>query len=293
MSAATGDAATAGTALPPPAPVRCWFCGEPEVVELTEMWGHEFMWETCCDTLHELLCQEIAHDPAWGRELLRRLGAEALAGHRLRRVADGGTGGLVLDWQLRLRPVTFTAARAFVGRHHAHCGPPVASRYSLAALNGPTLVGVAMVGNTVARAFNDRGIVEVNRLCVRRDVPSALAWNAASLLLGAAAREAERRGFVRIVTYTREDESGASLNAAGWERELVVRGRGWHSSRRARGNANAWIGKVRWGRALRPRAQPFRGPARPPLLTLEVTVQAAGSGMCHPGLVLGGCPTSP
>ena len=283
---AKGDGTAA--VLPPPALVRCWFCGEPEVVGLAEVWCHEFMWDTCCEGLHESLCREAADDPAWARELLRRLGAEACAGHRLRRVADDGAGGLVLDWQLWLRPAAFAMARAFVGRHHAHCGPPVASRFSWAAMNGPTLVGVAMVGNPVARALNGRGLLEVNRLCIRRDVPSALAWNAASLLLGAAAREAERRGFRHIVTYTRADEGGASLIAAGWARESVVRGRGWHGAGRARGNGNAWVGKVRWGRALRPRAAPSRGPVPPSFPVQGLTTQGASPRACDPGLVLGG-----
>ncbi len=71
-----------------------------------------------------------------------------------------------------------------------------------------------MTGNPVARAFMGRGIVEMNRLCVRRDVPAALRWNAASLLYGRAAREAERRGAQRIITYTRADETGVSLHAS-------------------------------------------------------------------------------
>jgi hypothetical protein len=200
----------------PTAPVLCFFCGEPQVVELFEIWEHEFMWETCCVSLHESLCQQVADDPPWGRELLRRIGVEAFTGHQLRRLADDGTGGLVLDWQLQARPIAFKAACAFVRTHHAHCGPPVTARFSLSAWNGATLVGVAMTGNPVARAFMGRGIVEVNRLCVRRDMPAALRWNAASLLYGRAAREAERRGFQRIITYTRADETGVSLHAAGW-----------------------------------------------------------------------------
>ncbi len=277
MNAGEGDMAP----LPPSAPARCWFCGETEVIELAEMWRHQFMWETCCEGLHESLCREVADDPAWDRELLRRLGAEAFAGHRLRRVADDDGGGLVLDWQLRVRPV------AFVGRHHAHCGPPVTWRYGHAALNGPTLIGVAMAGNPAARAYMGRGIVEVNRLCIRRDLPRALAWNCASLLYGAAAREAERRGFGRIITYTRADESGASLTAAGWVRESVVRGRGWHSASRARSNANAFIDKVRWSRTLRPRAPPARG-TRPPAPPAPDLTQAAGGQVRYPGLVLEG-----
>jgi len=271
--------------LPPSAPVRCWFCGGPEVLELAEMWGHRFMWETCCEGLHESLCQEVADDPAWGRELLRRLGAEALTGHRLRRVADDGGAGLVLDWQLRVRAVAFGTAQAFVRRHHAHCGPPVAARFCWSAWNGPTCIGVAMTGNPVAPAYNGRGVVEVNRLCIRRDAAPALAWNAASLLLGAAAREAERRGFCRIITYLRLDERGASFVAAGWLRDAAVRGRGWHSALRSRSNTNAFVGKVRWSRTLRPRAAQY-GSTAPPSLPAPDLAQAAEPRVRHPGLVL-------
>jgi hypothetical protein len=115
------------------------------------------------------------------------------------------------------------------------------------------MLGTVIVGNPVAPAFNGRGTLEVNRLCIRRDVPRALAWNAASMLYGWSAREAERRGWSHIITYTRADEEGTSVRAAGWQQEATVRGRGWHSSRRTRANTNAWIDKVRWGKPLRPR----------------------------------------
>ena len=122
------------------------------------------------------------------------------------------------------------------------------------------MLGVVTVGNPVAPALCSRGMLEVNRLCIRRDVPRALAWNAASMLYGWSAREAERRGWSHIVTYTRADEDGASLVAAGWQREAIVRGRGWHSSRRQRTNRNGWIDKVRWGRTLRPKTPPSQHP---------------------------------
>jgi hypothetical protein len=115
------------------------------------------------------------------------------------------------------------------------------------------MLGTVIVGNPVAPAFNGRGTLEVNRLCIRRDLPRALAWNAASMLYGWSAREAERRGWSHIITYTRADEEGTSVRAAGWQQEATVRGRGWHSSRRYRSNTNAWIDKVRWGKPLRPR----------------------------------------
>jgi hypothetical protein len=88
-----------------------------------------------------------------------------------------------------------------------------------------------------------------------------LRWNCCSMLYAHSAREAERRGFSRIITYIRDDEEGISLRAAGWVCEGRIEGRGWHSARRSRSNRNAWIGKQRWARTLRPK------PAATPRLT--------------------------
>ncbi len=43
-------------------------------------------------------------------------------------------------------------------------------------------MGLVTVGNPVAPALNGRGIVEVNRLCVREDLDPMLKWNACSML---------------------------------------------------------------------------------------------------------------
>ena len=232
---------------------QCLFCGEPERVEIFDIWSdHAFMLECCCEALHEAIVRDLGDDPAWARRLLLRLGVEDLTGHRLRRLADDGCCGLVLDWQLVLRDIGFGSVRRFIDRHHAHCGAPVTWRFGQGCWNGGTLVGVVSVGNAVSRALARQGALEVNRLCIRRDMPRPLAWNCASMLYGWSAREAERRGWPRIVTYTRADEAGDSLIAAGWTREAMVRGRGWHGGRRARTNRNAFIDKVRWGKALYP-----------------------------------------
>ncbi len=47
-------------AAPPPPP--CLFCGEPEQVEVFEIWDHGFMIETYCEGLHETVVREMA-DP--------------------------------------------------------------------------------------------------------------------------------------------------------------------------------------------------------------------------------------
>lgn len=121
-----------------PAQPICWFCGEPEVLEIGEVWlDSNFTLDTCCKGLLTSVSAGINDDPAWGRDLLRWLGAEALTGHRLRRVSDGEGCHPMLDWHLDLRSVGFAQAQAFIARHHAHCPPPVAWRWSHT--NGPLL----------------------------------------------------------------------------------------------------------------------------------------------------------
>ncbi|WP_140883806.1 XF1762 family protein [Muricoccus nepalensis] len=131
-----------------------------------------------------------------------------------------------------------------------------------------------MVGNPVARGLMGRGTVEVNRLCIRRDIPRPLAWNACSQLYGWAAREAEARGFERIVTYTRADEEGGSLRACGWITEAHVRGRSWNSPTRARTDRAPLIDKHRWSRALRPRRPVPRPPVLPNIMPLSLDAAA-------------------
>jgi hypothetical protein len=236
------------------------FCGQPEHVEIFEVWGHEWMFETCCEGLHEQLAIEMAEHPEWAKRLLRTLDLEVLCGCKLRRVADDGACGVVLDWDLEIREIDRDCAKRFIAQHHAHCRVPVTWRFHTGIYNGRTLLGVALVGNPVAPALNGLGTLEVNRLCIRRDTAAALRWNAASMLYGWCAREAARRGWRKIITYTRADEPGTSLRAAGWKMESRVRGRGWHSTRRARSNTNSWIDKIRWARDLVPTASASRAP---------------------------------
>ena len=232
----------------------CLLCGEPAELSIHEIWTDgNLQLATCCPGLLEQIAAEIDADPAWGRSLLRYLGAEDLTGHVLRRINDGQGNGPVLDFKLRLTPVSFPVARAFIARYHRHCGPPHAWRFGAGVMNGSALMGVVTVGNPVAPAFNGRGIVEVNRLCIRGDLNPMLRWNCCSKLYAHAATEAERRGFGRIITYIRADEEGTSLRAAGWVCDGPAGGRGWHSARRARSSRNAWIAKERWSRTLRPK----------------------------------------
>ena len=185
----------------------CPHCGDEQEIDLHEVWSsREFMVSTCCEQSEEEVRWGLAHDPEWARALLQHLGIETICGERLRRVADDGLGALILDWQLRLDRIAFRDARRFIDRHHEHLPGPTGWRYGQGIWNGPDLLGVVTVGQPLARALDPQQVVEVTRLCVRRDRPEALRWNACSQLYGWAAREAQLRGFRRIITYTRQDE---------------------------------------------------------------------------------------
>ena len=229
----------------------CPFCGQPVVLDLHEVWGPDFMLDTCCPRLYDHAVDWFQDSPtdaaAWlsAAPLVAALGASFGSPRGLRRVVEEGAC-LRLDWHPRQVPVSFAQACSFVERHHRHVGRPTGWRFGAGLRNGPDLVAVVMVGRPVARAFDPRAVVEVTRMCAE-DGPRS--WNACSQLLGWAAQESRRRGFARIVTYTREDESGASLKAAGWKIDGRVRGRSWSCSSRPR-KSGEFIDKLRWTRDL-------------------------------------------
>ena len=112
---------------------------------------------------------------------------------------------------LRIVPCDFPTAVAFVAMHHRHHQPPVGHKFSIGLADNDELVGVAIVGRPVARAYQDGLTLEVTRTAVAESIP-----NGNSMLYGAAWRAAKALGYRRLITYTQEGESGASLRGAGW-----------------------------------------------------------------------------
>jgi len=144
--------------------------------------------------------------------------------------------------RLRPVPVTLHTAAAFITAHHRHLRPPAGHRFAIGAAVGDQLVGVVVVGRPVARMLDDGLTAEVTRLC------TTAAPNACSLLLGAARRAAHAIGYRRLVTYTRADEPGTSLRAAGWRRIADRPARpGWHTPSRPRARTGAeHVARVLW-----------------------------------------------
>jgi hypothetical protein len=229
--------------------LTCLHCGQPERAELFEVWSpREFLMETCCDGFHEAVNDFLAEDPKTAGAWLNKIAAGVIP--PVRRVLDAGSQ-LVLDYNIGIADVGWRDAKALVAQHHRHCPPPAGWRFGAAVRNGPEVIGVAMVGRPGARGYDPAKVVEVNRLCVREDITEGLSWNACSMLYGWAAREAKRRGYFKIITYTRADEPGTTLRAAGWTLEARVKGRSWNTPSRPRSDKSEVIDKFRWARIFR------------------------------------------
>ncbi len=111
---------------------------------------------------------------------------------------------------LTIVPVTFKQACEFIRSHHRHHPPPRGMKFCLGVDSDGQLVGVATIGRPVARNYDDGYTLEVNRTCTDGTE------HANSMMYGAAWRAAKALGYRRLITYTQEGESGASLRAAGY-----------------------------------------------------------------------------
>lgn len=140
--------------------------------------------------------------------------------------------------KLRHTRVELKDANEFVASLHRHHKPVVGHKFSLGAVLGEKLVGVAIVGRPVSRMRDDGRTLEVTRLCTD-GTP-----NACSFLYGAARKAAFALGYHRIGTYILNTEPGTSLIAAGW-RCLGERGGGsWSREDRLRTDKAPTQGKL-------------------------------------------------
>lgn len=147
--------------------------------------------------------------------------------------------------RLSTKVITLREAQAFVEKYHRHHRRPVGHKLSIGVRIKGTddLVGVAIVSRPVARLFDDGGdTLEVSRTCTDGT------RNANSALYGAVWRVCRELGARRIITYTQEGETGASLRAAGFT--PVARRKahsGWdRPARRRRADHPTNVSRVLW-----------------------------------------------
>lgn len=130
---------------------------------------------------------------------------------------------------LKITPINFDEANEFVRIHHRHHKPVIGTKFCVAVSDSDGLVrGVAIVGRPVSRILDDGWTLEVNRCCTDG------ARNAPSMLYGAAWRIAKGLGYKKLITYTMEQEGGASLRASGWKLLGLAGGGNWNAKSRPR-----------------------------------------------------------
>ena len=144
--------------------------------------------------------------------------------------------------KLRITPVTLKEARRFVDRHHRHLKAPQGGLFAVAVSRGGQIVGVAVTGRPVARMLDDGYTGEITRLCVVGENK-----NACSMLYAASWRAAKAMGYRKLITYSREDEPGTSLEAAGWKVLGKTKDGAWDTPSRPRVNTEATGQKTLWG----------------------------------------------
>ena len=132
-----------------------------------------------------------------------------------------------------LCPITLREANAFVESFHRHSSATQGCKFAIGLASEIGLVGVAIVGRPVARKLDDGYTAEVTRVCVHEDAPKG----SCSKLYGACWRAWRAMGGRKLVTYTLQTESGASLRGAGWTIVGEVKGAGasaWQGPNRSR-----------------------------------------------------------
>jgi hypothetical protein len=144
--------------------------------------------------------------------------------------------------RLHVVPLSWNQAQQLVDSLHRHHKRPRGHKLSIGvALEDGTVVGVAVLGRPVASTLDDGTTLEVTR------VATDGTGNANSCLYGAARRIAREMGYRRVITYTEQGESGASLRGAGWRAASHRAARdGWNGPARPAGRDTGGVARTRW-----------------------------------------------
>lgn len=145
---------------------------------------------------------------------------------------------------MRIAPITFREASAYINQHHRHHKATVGCKFCICVIGEDNQIhGVAVCGRPVSRHLDDGLTLEINRVCTDGTK------NACSMLYGACCRIARNMGYQRAITYTLQSESGASLKASNFTCEGKAGGTHWTGSRN-KGQSIPSEMKKRWVKTL-------------------------------------------
>lgn len=144
---------------------------------------------------------------------------------------------------LTISPISLRQANEYIETHHRHHGPARGHKFSVAVIDEMGGIrGVGIAGRPVSRILDQQGYLEVIR------VATDGTRNACSMIYGALRRAGIALGYEpdRIITYTLESESGASLRASGWVSDGPAGGGSWSRPGRERVDSHPIERKQRW-----------------------------------------------
>lgn len=158
--------------------------------------------------------------------------------------------------ELLTKPLTIKEANQFIATHHRHHRPTTRNngKWAIGAINkNGEIVGVVIASHPVSASYMDGLTIELTRLCTNEFAPKGTC----SFLLSTCCAIWKKMGGQRVITYTLELESGASLRGAGWHVSgNVAPHKRWLNKSRADGIARDDLQiyqhrKLRWEKILR------------------------------------------
>ncbi len=144
--------------------------------------------------------------------------------------------------RLEIRPIGTREASQVVKRLHRHLPRVVGGLFAVSVFADGELVGVGVASQPKAPRSRDGFTVEITRIATDGHP------NACSKLYGALLRASAAVGYRRAVTFTRLDEPGTSLRAAGWTLDGLTREQSWDRPSRSRSQELSQV--KRWVRYL-------------------------------------------
>jgi hypothetical protein len=185
---------------------------------------------------------------------------------------------------MKVVPLHLREANEYVKKWHRHLKPIRVAKWSIGAVDRDEITGVAICMRPAVRALDDGKTIEVCRGAVDPDLEKhekdgvQHANAVCSMLYGACARVATEMGYVKIQTYTLDEEPGTTMRAAGWTLEKEHCGGVPRGTRRGKDVSHIWDAttlkfKKRWARILKPTEYK---PRKPGWDVLEVVQDSQG-----------------
>ena len=142
---------------------------------------------------------------------------------------------------MRTIPISIKEANVFVAKYHRHSIPTSGGKFAIGCQHNEQLVGVAICGRPIARLADNGHTLEVLRVCTDGTK------QVNSFLYDKCRKIAALLGYDRVITYTLQSESGASLRALGATRESAFGPRSWDMPGRKRNEQAVYKEpKYRW-----------------------------------------------